>query len=724
MKKLAFVLATVALWFAVPASAGAAVSVGHSGWAWGNPQPQGNVIRAVEFSGARGYAAGEFGTLLRSDDAGATWTGLSTGVTAELRRVRIVGTDTVIVAGVCSVRRSDNAGATFRRINVVNESRCTSTIASFFFTNGNTGYFVLANGQVFSTGDGGTTFTPKTSVPIPGSGAVATDIWFTSDTTGFATVGDQIYRTTDGAGSWTLVASGGSTLNGIYFVDATTGYAVGSNQLILRTTDGGATWQPRPATGGPGGLNLTSMRCGSATTCVATTESGNELLRTTDGGENAAAVTPSTQKIFGAAFASPTRVVAGGFGGAIVVSDDAAQNFTNIGDKLTGNYSGLKSAGGTTAFAFGESGALARSTNGGETWASIAAPTDEDLVDVTFPTAETGFALDASGQLRRTDNGGASWRILDTGTGARPRAVVALSKEKVLLIGPAGIRISTNGGEEFNAVTSRVVRRASLMDADRVGNTVFVWSGRFLAVSTNGTTWKRLLRPSRFALDRVDFVTSKRGYVLDVDGRVWSTSTQGRRWTELLGLATGDGYDMAWSDAQRGWVTIDTFGDFAEAGLVMRTSDAGKTWRPQLIGHAPLQRRGLVTVGSVGLGLANQVSFFTAKNGGDQGSPASLTIRTARRVLRGAATIKVSGRLSPAEGGERVVVSRRQIGSNRWESRVVTVASNGSFTTSWRVRKTSWFVAQYLGDDDHTADGSPVLRVQRGALPKPSRPVP
>ena len=724
MRKLAFALAAVALWFAVPANAGAAVSVGHSGWAWGNPQPQGNVIRAVEFSGARGYAAGEFGTLLRSDDAGATWTGLSTGVTAELRRVRIVGTDTVIVSGVCSVRRSDNAGATFRRINVVNESRCTSSIASFFFTNGNTGYFVLANGQVFSTSDGGTTFSPKTSVPIPGSGAAATDIWFTSDTTGFATVGDQIYRTTDGAGSWTLVASGGSTLNGIYFVDGTTGYAVGSNQLVLRTTDGGATWQPRPLTGAPGGLNLTSMRCGSATTCVATTESGNELLRTTDGGENAAAVTPATQKIFGAAFASPTRVVAGGFGGATVVSDDAAQNFTTIGVKLTGNYSGLKSAGGSTAFAFGESGALARSTNGGETWASIAAPTDEDLVDVTFPTAETGFALDASGQLRRTDNGGASWRILDTGTGARPRAVVALSKEKILLIGPAGIRISTNGGEEFNSVANRVVRRASLMDADRVGKTVFVWSGRFLAVSTNGTTWKRLLRPSRFALDRVDFVTAKRGYALDVDGRVWSTSNQGRRWTELLGLATGDGYDMAWSDAQRGWVTIDTFGDFAEAGLVMRTSNAGKTWRPQLIGHAPLQKRGLVAVGSVGLGLANQVSFFTAKNGGDQGTASSLTLRTARRVLRGVATIKVSGRLSPAEGGERVTVSRRQIGSNRWESRVVTVAANGSFTTSWRVRKTSWFVAQYLGDDDHTADGSPVLRVQRGALPKPGRPVP
>src|SRR4051794_23071940 len=67
--------------------AGGAVLVGHSGWYWGNPLPQGNTIKALDFSGGRGYAAGAFGTLLRTDDGGATWSGVTTGIVNDLSRV-------------------------------------------------------------------------------------------------------------------------------------------------------------------------------------------------------------------------------------------------------------------------------------------------------------------------------------------------------------------------------------------------------------------------------------------------------------------------------------------------------------------------------------------------------------------------------------------------------------------------------------------------------------
>jgi hypothetical protein len=62
-----------------PALAPAAVQVGSSGWQWGNPLPQGNAIRALSFAGTQGYAGGDFGTLLHTTDAGATWTGLPSG---------------------------------------------------------------------------------------------------------------------------------------------------------------------------------------------------------------------------------------------------------------------------------------------------------------------------------------------------------------------------------------------------------------------------------------------------------------------------------------------------------------------------------------------------------------------------------------------------------------------------------------------------------------------
>src|SRR5438270_11928871 len=72
MKKLAVVLAVaVTALVAVAAALGDNVSVGHSGWQWGNPQPQGNQLNAIDFAGGTGFAAGNFGTLLKTTDGGA-----------------------------------------------------------------------------------------------------------------------------------------------------------------------------------------------------------------------------------------------------------------------------------------------------------------------------------------------------------------------------------------------------------------------------------------------------------------------------------------------------------------------------------------------------------------------------------------------------------------------------------------------------------------------------
>ncbi|HEY2215919.1 MAG TPA: hypothetical protein VGH21_00385, partial [Solirubrobacteraceae bacterium] len=55
-------VASIAMALAVASPAGAAVSVGQSGWAWGNPSPQGNTLRSIAFAGSLGYAVGDNGT--------------------------------------------------------------------------------------------------------------------------------------------------------------------------------------------------------------------------------------------------------------------------------------------------------------------------------------------------------------------------------------------------------------------------------------------------------------------------------------------------------------------------------------------------------------------------------------------------------------------------------------------------------------------------------------
>src|SRR4051812_39241762 len=184
MKRLAVLLSVAAL--ALIAAAGAQskdVTVGHSGWNWGNPQPQGNSLRAVEFSGSRGFAAGEFGTLLRTDDRGRSWTGIATGTTEALDRIALPDEDTVVVGGGCELRRSDDAGATFKAIAFTDD--CDNGLVAMSFPSSQVGYLVLDKGSVLRTEDGGATFAARGAVPgtpaaLPeGATATPTDIFFT-----------------------------------------------------------------------------------------------------------------------------------------------------------------------------------------------------------------------------------------------------------------------------------------------------------------------------------------------------------------------------------------------------------------------------------------------------------------------------------------------------------------------------------------------------------------
>src|SRR6201999_4531585 len=69
------VIAASALALGVSSSALASVAVSQSGWAWGNPTPQGNTLNAIAFAGPLGYAVGDNGTALKPLDGGATWSG-------------------------------------------------------------------------------------------------------------------------------------------------------------------------------------------------------------------------------------------------------------------------------------------------------------------------------------------------------------------------------------------------------------------------------------------------------------------------------------------------------------------------------------------------------------------------------------------------------------------------------------------------------------------------
>src|SRR3954454_13454535 len=244
MRGLLAVTTVVALALA-PAASAAPVRSSHSGWYWGAPSPQAQNLAAVEFAGATGYAAGDFGTLMRSNDFGHSWAGISTGLTESLDHLRLLGPKTVIVGGTCALRRSDDGGNTFRRLPwTASDESCSGGIRSFDFPSTNVGYLVLGNGNVLRSGDSGRTWARRTAVPdtaasgVPGISPV--DVDFVSDTTGFAaTNGGEVFQPTDAGNTWRTVLGLPFTLRSIAFPSPDVGYAAGDAPAVFKTSDGG-----------------------------------------------------------------------------------------------------------------------------------------------------------------------------------------------------------------------------------------------------------------------------------------------------------------------------------------------------------------------------------------------------------------------------------------------------------------------------------------------------
>jgi len=733
---------------ATAAVSGATVNVSDSGWSWGNPTPQGRTLRSIAFAGGVGFAAGYGGTVLSTGNAGASWSGLTTGTTENLEAVQVLSPATVVVGGGggCVTRITTDGGQTFRRIFNVAESACPEPVAAFSFLSGAAGYLLLHNGSLESTSDAGETFSRRTGLPgtaasSGGGGAVGVALHFVSATTGVAFVSDpnsgvsSAYATPDGGVSWSPVSlPPGSRVTALHFVDAANAYAIGPGTL-LRSTDGGASWQARPIA--PGN-SFNSIDCASASECILTVSAGNQLVKTTDAGATDTVKTTSSSLIYGAAYASPTQIVAIGADGATVLSSDGGATFTPSSGDVGGEYSRLRSGPVGLIYAPGAKGDVAISTDGGSSWRVVATQTSAELLDVSFASAQVGYALDAGGGLQQTGNGGASWQTLNPGTVSPARAVLALGGHAVLLFGPVGVHRAIAGGR-FEPLAGRAVATAHVSEYDLAGSTVFAFGpgSNTLIRSTNfGASWAAVRLPltnrrgrTKDSIRSVAFTSASRGLLLDTAGRLWLTTNTGRTWHEMLTTGTSDGIQLAFSDTGHGFLSVRTFGRENGNAYVLRTFDGGASWHPQaitvgmippggILAAGPMNASALIDGSSVA-GAALRRLFFTTATGGDvSGTPARLTLsssrrRLSKRSLRAAhQTVTVNGTLQGALGGEQIVVSRRNLSGGAWQHQVVVAGANGgSFTTSWHMSASSIFIAQWAGDSGRPGGGSKVLSV-------------
>jgi Photosynthesis system II assembly factor YCF48 len=109
-----------------------------------------------------------------------------------------------------------------------------------------------------------------------------TDLFFTSENTGYAVTGGLIVKTINGGINWSRKSITMSLMKKIQFTDSQTGYIIGENEgqgYVLLTKDAGNTWKPikLDLIGLPNGMFFINNNTGFIT-------GQNSFLKTTDGG--------------------------------------------------------------------------------------------------------------------------------------------------------------------------------------------------------------------------------------------------------------------------------------------------------------------------------------------------------------------------------------------------------------------------------------------------------
>jgi photosystem II stability/assembly factor-like uncharacterized protein len=226
-------------------SAGRILATGDAGASWA-PQVSHNMftLNAVWFTGPdSGWVVGGAGTILHTVNGGLTWTQIASNASENLLDVCFATRDTGWVVGAGGVvLRTFDRGASWQR-----QTPTLSDLQSVSFAGTRDGWAVGSGGVIIGTHDRGLSwYVVQPAV----TGLSLNAVWRRSSWLGWAAgQSGAMPRTVSLPDTaWTLGNAGASnSLLGVCYPADAIGYAVGYNSggtgVVLRTDDGGLSWQ-------------------------------------------------------------------------------------------------------------------------------------------------------------------------------------------------------------------------------------------------------------------------------------------------------------------------------------------------------------------------------------------------------------------------------------------------------------------------------------------------
>lgn len=422
--------------------------------------------------------------------------------------------------------------------------------------------------------------------PLP-QGNILNSVWSVNADTVFS-VGDYstILKTTNGGATWQVNPNAAGMLEPLYavqFLNGTTGYAGGESGRVLKTTDAGATWFPQNT---PVFRDIYALAFSSSQEGWAVGSQGL-ILRTTDGGNNWFQQTSGVSaSLYGAQALSASTGYAVGTNGTVLLTTDGGTSWTHQTTGTIQNIYGIQMVSGTIGYACGSFGLMLKTTNGGANWIPQTSSVDLSLYTIQFTSSLTGWAMGSYGIIVKTTNGGFTWFEQNSPTSNDIFGVRFTNSSIGWGVGDFGTIVkTTDGGSNWSMQSSGVKSLITAIHFPSGTNGIAVGEeGTIIRSLDGGRNWSQSGSGVYQSLFGVYMVNNDVGWAVGDSAVILKTTTGGVSWFEQNSHTDITLYTVFFINSTTGWVAGDM-------GTILKTTNAGITWAPETTDtYSPLLR--------------------------------------------------------------------------------------------------------------------------------------
>lgn len=469
-------------------------------------QRQGRDIRSIWFvDSLRGWALGEPPPLLYTTNGGRVWL-----------------TDSTVLGGLDALPRR------------------------IFFADSLHGWIITGKDKIYRTAEGGRRWTAHiidslASLNPQLGDFISSEFMFLNSERGWLTTSWGIYNSSDSGKTWKRINQT-YRFAGIYFIDATHGWATGSSLPTLtndyfKTSDGGVTWQSQTSSF-------------------------------------------TKQTLWGVDFVDEITGWAVGVDGTILHTTDGGKTWIHQASPSVSWLKKVTFIDNNTGWIVGFGGTILHTTNAGQTWQRQNSGTNYALVEASFVSRKKGWVVGWSdpvaGIVLHTSDG-LTWQN-QTPAGVGRLFGVAFIDSLRGWIATGGGTIY-DSGKLYHTLDGGRNWEIQLDKPDDVfGRIVFVdslhgWvAGQYGILRTidGGKTWETKAPAMNYGLFNIHFVDRLHGWAVGSGGIISNTHDGGESWVRQQSKTSLTLWDIDFINKNTGWAV----GDF---GTILHTETGGVT---------------------------------------------------------------------------------------------------------------------------------------------------